>query len=102
MSTIYEEDFLADVDVTNHEEVLDALLRVALVLQIESNRPISSFLGWCTRLDNAVKAVEKGQSVRRVSQLIVPAVDVLDENGSSLSRFLRFSEKLERKVKAGR
>ena len=100
----YEDGLLedADFDVSNHEAVLSALLRVALVLQMESDRPLSSFLGWCAQLDNAVRAMDKGQSVRRVSQLLVPAVDVLDDRGDALGRFLRFSERVEAKIRTDR
>ena len=99
--TSYEDGLLATLDTSNHEEVLDALLKAVLIIQIESDQPTSAFLGFCKRLDPAVKALESGKSLRRVSQLFAPAVDVLDDTGKALSRFLRFSEKVEAKVKAG-
>lgn len=98
--TSYEDGLLATLDTSNHEEVLEALLKVALIL--ECDNPAFSFLGFCKRLDPAVKVLERGQSVKTLIQNLVPAVDVLDDSGKALNRFLRFSERLEATVRASR
>jgi len=96
----YEDEVLASLDMDNHEEVLEALLKVALVIELEN--PAFSFIGFCKRLEPTIKILEKGQSVRTIIQNLVPVVDVLDDNGKSLSRFLRFSEMVEAKIREHR
>ena len=104
---LYENDLLANLDTGDHEAVLTALFNFAVMLWVESTEePTEANVNrWARRFDPADKCMDRGMSVRTVVQNLTGAVDLLDDSGKALSRFVKFNERVEelvRKDKKGR
>jgi hypothetical protein len=98
----YEEGLLATLDTDNHEEVLSALLRASLVIELESSDepPTEESVNrWARRLEPACKSMDRGMSIRTVTQNLAGAVDLLSDTGKELMRFLRFVDRLEQLIR---
>lgn len=98
----YEDSLLEGLDASDHEACSNVLFKFALILEIESSDepPTEASMNrWMHRLDPADKSIERGMSIRTVTQNLAGACDLLSDTGKELSRFLRFSERLERLIR---